>query len=266
MNNLNGKVVWVTGASSGIGEALVHQLAKEKSLVVLSARRKKELQRVQKEARLDEDNSLIVPLDLADEKSLGLAYKKVVNRFGRVDALVNSGGISQRDYFRNTDMATVHRIMQVNFFGTVGLTKLVLPEMIVRKSGMIVAVTSVTGKYGTPLRSIYAASKHALHGFCDVLRAEHHEDGLEVLIVAPGYVKTNISYNAVMGDGSPQNSMDPGQANGISARNCAKQIIAGIKKGKREIYPAGAKELMGVYLKRFFPGLMAKVVRKVNVR
>ncbi len=266
MKTLKGKVVWVTGASSGIGEALVYQLAKQKAIVVLSARREGELERVRKGAGLPEEQSLIVPLDLADESGFPSAYLKVKQRFQQVDILINNGGISQRDYFINTDTSTIHRLMDVNFFGTVGLTKEVLPDMVARKSGMIVGVTSVTGKYGTPLRSIYAASKHAIHGFLDALRAEHHKDGLQVLIVAPGYVKTNLSYNAVLGDGSPQNAMDPGQASGISPEKCARLMIKAIKKGKREIYPSGTKELAGVYLKRFFPGLMAGLVRKVNVR
>lgn len=263
---IQSKVVWVTGASSGIGEALVVALAKKGAIVALSSRRLEELQRVQKQAGLSEQTSLCVPLDLADFSTFDAAYQQVLEKFGRVDILINNGGISQRDYFKNTEMATVRRLMEVNFFGTVGLTKLVLPEMIARKSGMIVAVTSVTGKYGTPLRSIYAASKHALHGFLDALRAEHFDDNLKVLIVAPGYIKTNLSYNAVLGDGTAQNALDKGQANGLSAEKCAQIIIRGIKKEKREIYPAGAKELAGLYMKRFFPAIMARIVRKVNVR
>lgn len=264
--NIKNRVVWVTGASSGIGEALVHELAKEGAKIVLSARRQPVLEQVQKEAGLTNENSLVLPLDLNSGRNFQEEYLQIRQYFGHVDILINNGGISQRSYFQETDVAVARQVMETNFFGALSLIKTVLPTMVSRKSGMLVAVTSVVGKYGTPLRSMYSASKHAMHGLHEAIRAEHWQDNVNVMLVAPGYVKTQISYNAVLGDGSPQGKMDKGQANGLSPQECARKIIKGIKKDKREIYPAGLKELAGVYLKRFLPGLFSKVVRRVNVR
>ncbi len=259
-------VVWVTGASSGIGEALVHQLAREGAKVVLSSRRRDSLEKVRVAAGLSEEDSLILPIDLCSGEDYKSECQAVVNKFGKIDILINNGGISQRSYFLETELPVVRRLMETNFFGATALIHAVLPQMIEQQSGMLVAVTSVVGKYGTPLRSAYSASKHAMHGLHEAIRAEHWKDRVKVLLVAPGYINTNLSYNAVLGDGTPQNALDKGQANGLSAEECAKKIIRGIKSDKREIYPAGLKELAGVYLKRFLPVLFAKVVRRVNVR
>jgi short-subunit dehydrogenase len=266
MNSLKGKTIWITGASSGIGEALVYVLAKEGANIILSARREDELKKVQQNANLTSQNALILPLDVEQIDSFPEKYALVKQKFGRLDILINNAGISQRAYFKDTDLAVCRKIMDINFFGTIALTKCVLEDFIAQKSGMFVTITSVTGKYGTPLRTIYAASKHALHGFFDALRAEHWKENIKVLLVAPGYVKTNLSYNAVLGDGSKQNKLDEGQKNGLTPENCAKQILRAILSEKREIYPGGFKEVAGVWLKRFFPAIFAKVVRNVNVR
>ncbi|GAB4338659.1 MAG: SDR family NAD(P)-dependent oxidoreductase [Flammeovirgaceae bacterium] len=266
MKSLKGKTVWITGASSGIGEALAIVLSKEGANVVLSARREEELLRVQQKAELNDENSLVLPLDVEKTDSFPKKYMLLKEKFGRLDILINNAGISQRAFFKDTDLSVCKRIIDINFFGTVALTKCVLNDFIAQKSGLFVTVTSVTGKYGTPLRTIYAASKHALHGFFDALRAEHWKENIKVLLVAPGYVKTNLSYNAVLGDGSKQNKLDEGQKNGITPENCAQQIVKAIKSGKREIYPGGFKEVAGVWLKRFFPAIFARIVRNVNVR
>lgn len=265
MKTIEQAVVWITGASSGIGEALVYELAKKGANIVLSARRADELKRVQKAAGLTDQNSLILPLDLAMQEGYDVLVRQVVDRFGRIDLLVNNGGISQRSYFKDTDLAVFRRIMEVNFFGNVALTKAVLPYFIGQKHGHIAVVSSVVGRFGTPLRTAYSASKHALHGFYDALRAEHHADGLKVLLVCPGYIRTNVSINALTADGSPQGTMDKGQATGLSAEECARQILKGVQQNRLEIYPGGLKEVAGVYVKRFFPRLLARMVRKVNV-
>jgi short-subunit dehydrogenase len=203
---------------------------------------------------------------LAQYDHFEVLAQQVAAKFGRIDILVNNGGISQRSYFKDTQFSVLRQIMETNFMGNVALTRAVLPHLIEQGGGSIAVVSSVTGKFGTPLRTFYAASKHALHGFYDALRAEMHEQNIHILMVCPGYIKTNLSYNALLGDGSPQNRLDPGQASGISAHDCALAIMKGLKGKKREVYPAGAKELLGVFLSRFFPGILAKMVRKVNVR
>jgi len=266
MKNLQNKVVWITGASSGIGEYLAYALAMEGAKLVLSARRETELERVAKATGLSENAYLILPLDLTQHGNFEDKTQQVIDHFGRIDVLVNNGGISQRSFFADTDISVFERIIRINFLGAAALTKAVLPHMQRQQSGMFVAVSSVVGKYGSPQRTAYAASKHAVNGFYDSLRAEVWRDNLDVLIVCPGYIKTNISVNALTGDGKPLGSMDKGQMNGLSPEDCARQIIRGIKKKKREIYPGGIKEVGGVYIKRFFPGLFAKVLRKINVR
>lgn len=264
MTKINNQVVMITGASSGIGEALAYQLATKGARLILSARREEELNRV-KSACDNEDNIQVLTLDLVDSSSIPQKAKEAESLFGHIDVLINCGGISQRDKVINTQLEVDRQIMEVNYFGTIALTKALLPGMVQRKSGHQVIITSATGIVSTPLRSSYAASKHALHGFYDALRAEHHADGLKVSIILPGYVRTKISYNALMGDGSQQNKMDNAQDNGLSPEVCAAKIIKAIQHDKEEVYIGGLKEVAGIYIKRFFPGLFSKIIRKAAV-
>lgn len=266
MKNLQGAVVWITGASSGIGEALVYAFAKAGSRVVLSSRNEQQLHQVRQKANLTEENSLVLPLDLERIDTFGEKYQTIKKKFGKLDVLVNNAGVSQRSYFKDTDFSVCQKIMNTNFWGVVALTKCVLEDFVRQKSGTFVTITSVTGKVATPLRTMYAASKHALHGFFDALRAEHWKDNIDVLLVAPGYVRTNLSYNALRGDGTPQNILDEGQKHGLSPEKCASQILDAIRRKKLEISPAGFKEKLALFLQRFFPSLWAKIVRNVNVR
>ncbi len=267
MKNFKDKVVWITGASSGIGEALVRLFAAKGAKLVLSSRRRETLEQVQHSLGLTAENSLIVSLDLEkNQEGYEDEVNAVIQHFGHLDILINNGGVSQRSFFQETRPEVFRRIMEINFMGTVALTRAALPALMEQSESQIVAVSSVVGKYGTPVRTVYSASKHAVNGFFDALRAEVWKQKVKVLIVCPGYIKTNISYNALTADGSPQNYMDPGQASGLSAKKCAKQIVSAIKKRKREIYPAGAKELFGLYMKRFFPGIFSVFVKKINVR
>lgn len=261
MGTFNNKVVWITGASSGIGEALVQAFAAQGANLVLSARRAEELERVKNTAGLKDLNSLILPLDLAETFNVKALTEQVISKFGRIDILINNGGISQRALTKDTLLETDRKIMEVNFFGTVALTKSVLPYMLKQKSGHIIAMSSIAGKFGFYLRSAYSASKHALHGFFESLRMEIHNDNVKVLIVCPGKIKTNISINAVTGKGSKHNKMDESTEQGLSAEECAKQILRAIEAGKEEIF-VGGKELNAVWLKRLFPGLFSKMIRK----
>lgn len=258
------KVIWITGASSGIGEACCKKFNQEGYRVILSARNKKELSRVQSSLNYPE-NSQILPLDLAELGNVDELVQKAIGLFGHVDVLLHNGGISQRSLIHETALDVDRRLMEVNYFGTITLTKALLPHFIHRKKGHFGVVTSLVGKFGTPFRSSYAASKHALHGFFDTLRAEHHQDQIQVTLICPGFIKTQVSVNALTSDGSPLNLMDDAQANGMSPEECAKQIFQAITKQKREVL-IGGKETMGVYLKRFFPGIFAKFLTKAKVR
>ncbi len=263
MTKIKNSVVWLTGASSGIGEQLAYQLAEKGAKLILSARRKEELERVKENCKSKTVETLT--LDLEDAFSLKQRAKESGTIFGDVDILINNGGISQRDTILNTSLEVDRKLMEVNYFGSITLSKILLPKMVERKKGHHVIVTSTVGIINTPFRSGYGASKHALHGFYDALRAEHHNDDIKVTIVLPGYIKTNISYNALVGDGSQQNKMDPGQAKGMSPEKCARLIIKAIEANKQEAYIGGAKEKLGIYLKRFWPKAAAKAIRKLRV-
>jgi short-subunit dehydrogenase len=261
MSCFTDKVVWITGASSGIGEALVHSFADEGAKLIISARRQEELERVQIASGLNHQNSLILPLDLSDTKNINDLTQQIINKFGRIDILVNNGGISQRALTKDTSLEIDRQIMEVNFFGTVAITKSVLPYMLKQKSGHIIAMSSIAGKFGFYFRSAYSASKHALHGFFESLRMEIYNDNVKVLLVCPGKIKTNISLNAVTGNGDKHEIMDHSTNEGLSAEECAKQILKAIKMNEEEIF-IGGKELKAVWIKRFFPKLFSKMIRK----
>jgi short-subunit dehydrogenase len=259
------KTIWITGASSGIGEALAMALATRGANLILSARNTTELDRVAQAARKAGAASAEVQvLDLEDTALLPGIVAKVLQEYGPVDILINNGGISQRSYALETQTAVEERLMRINYLGTIVLTKAILPSMLERKSGHIAVVTSLTGKFGSPLRSGYAASKHALHGFFDSLRAELALSPVKITLICPGFVRTRISYNALTGDGSPQGLMDKATERGISPELLAKQTLNAIQKGKEELY-TGGWEVIGVYVKRFFPGLFSRLIAKAKV-
>ena len=266
MATLQNKIVWITGATSGIGEALVYACAREGAKIILSARRTEEMERVAKAANLSPDDYLIVPLDLANNKDYSTQVKAVMDKYGRIDILVNNGGISQRSLAKDTKVEVDRELMEVNFLGTVALSKAVLPIMLARRSGLMVAVSSAVGKFGSPWRSGYSASKHALHGFFDSLRAECYDDGLRVLIVCPGFIRTNISVNARIGSGDKLNSMDSATGNGLTAEYAAECIVSAIRSGKEEIVIGRFKENLGVWMKRHFPSIFSIMIRKMSVR
>lgn len=269
MSRVTGKVIWITGASSGIGEALAYELARKKVNLILSARRKDELERVKGNCHpLAQPDIRLLPFDLAEESTLKLIAEAAIHLFGHVDILINNGGISQRSLAKDTTVAVDRKIMEVDFFGTIALTKYLLPHFLQRRSGHFVTVSSVMGIIGTPYRSGYAAAKHALHGFFDSLRAELWKDSryIFVTMICPGWVRTNVSLNALIGDGTKLNQMDSTTSDGLEPKLVAKRIIHAIEKRKEEVYIGGMKEVAAVYLKRFLPGIFTRVVRKAIVR
>jgi short-subunit dehydrogenase len=207
----------------------------------------------------------ILALDLEAATTLHQKVAAAITLFGGVDILVNNGGISQRAFAKDTELSVDKRILDVNYIGTVALTKALLPHFIAKKRGHFVTTTSIVGKIGTPLRSSYAASKHALHGFFDSLRAEVYEDQISVTLVCPGFVTTNVSKNALTGDGSPQQTMDKATQNGIAPAHFARLMAKAIQQKKEEIYIAGFKEKLAVFVKRMFPKLLSKMIRKLSV-
>ena len=258
------QVFWITGASSGIGKSLTIELANLGAKLIISSRNESALSEVKKQCKFPE-NIAVLALDLEAYDDLVTKVDEAISVFGRIDVLVNNGGISQRSLVKDTSIAVDKRLMDINYLGTVALTKALLPHFIENKSGHFVVTTSIVGKIGTPLRSTYAATKHALHGFFDSLRAEHHNDNITVTLVCPGFVTTNVSKNALTGDGSPQDTMDIATENGIHPDEFAKQMLKAIRNKREEVYIAGIKEKLGVYTKRFFPKLLSKMIRKLSV-
>ncbi len=257
----SGHVVWITGASSGIGEATALAFAREGAQLVLSSRRPDELERVRR-ACPRPDEHLVVPLDLTRSETFASAVADVLARCGKIDVLLNNGGVSQRALAADATLEVERALMEVDYFGPVALTKAVLPAMRAQGSGRIVVVSSVMGYVGTPGRSTYAAAKHALHGYFDSLRAEVWREGIGVTIVCPGYVKTAVSDNAVGPRGEKHGTTDATHQTGITAEACAAAIIRAVAAGKEEIYVG--REAYAIFVKRFFPWLYSRVVRKMK--
>lgn len=191
--------------------------------------------------------------------------EKAISLYGQIHILVNNAGISQRSLIKDTKMEVYKQLMDINYLGTVGLSKAILPHFITNKTGHFVTVTSLMGKFGSPYRSGYCGAKHALHGFFDVMRMEHEKDGVKVTLVCPGFVQTDVAKNALTADGSSQQYDDEATQNGITPALAAKKMISAIEKDKFEVY-VGGKEVKGIYLKRFFPKLLHKMVLKSQVR
>jgi len=261
---MNQNVIWITGATSGIGKALFKQYSKTDSKLIISGRNKDGLIGLKTGSKKPE-NVFALPLDLSEPHNFPHKVNEAIQAFGRIDVLINNGGISQRSLIIETTHEVDRRIMEVNFFGTVGLSKTLLPHFVENKSGHFAVVSSLVGKFGSPYRSSYAASKHALHGFFDTLRAEHHKDNIMVTMICPGFIRTNVSLNALTGNGTPLQAMDDAQDKGMSPELCAKQIIKAISKRKEEVN-IGGKEIYAVKLKRFFPLLFSKLIKKAKVR
>ncbi len=260
---IEGSTTWITGASSGIGEGLALVLSRMGARLVLSSRKRDRLEAVRTRCA-QPDRHLCVPLDLERPPSIQEAVRHVADAVGPVDILINNGGVSQRSLAVDTSLEVDRRLMEINYFGTITLTKALLPSMLERKSGHIVVVTSLMGKMAAPVRSAYAASKHALHGFFDALRAEIHDQGIRITLVAPGFIRTQISVNALTGDGSPADTMDDAVKAGMDPEVCAHKIARAIERERDEVIIAG-REKVGVYIKAFSPALYNRIIRKVRV-
>ncbi|MBS1960045.1 MAG: SDR family oxidoreductase [Bdellovibrionales bacterium] len=265
------RTVLITGASSGIGEALAQEWAEQfqNDLIILAARKTDALEQIKKQilARLPAKIE-VQKLDLEQPKSI-VDFVQVLTAENHIpDLVIHNAGLSQRSLAKETSIDVDRRLMEVNYFGTVYLTKLLLPHFLKRKQGQIAVVTSLVGKFGSSMRSGYAGSKHALHGFFDSLRAELAAelgpDAVPITMICPGFIRTNISVSALTKDGSTQNTMDSGTGGGMEPRECARRMIAAIQARKYEA-TVGGKETLGVLLKRFLPGLFTRMIYKAKV-
>ncbi len=264
MLNLNNKIIWITGASSGIGEASAYEFANNKTKLILTARNKTKLNDIkQKCLKLGAISCDILEYDLADIENIDNLVQKAISFNGKIDFLFNNAGISQRALAGDSLFEVDKKIMDVNFFAPIKIAKLLIPHFIENNTGTFIVTTSITGRFGFPLRSAYSASKHALYGYFETIQAEYFQKNIKVLIVCPGRVNTNISYYALEKDGTQHSKLDAGQAGGISSQKAAKKIIKAVKKQKTEI-TVGGKELLMLYIKRFLPALSKKLIRKIK--
>jgi short-subunit dehydrogenase len=261
-----GKVVWITGASSGIGEALAVEMAGAGARLILSARREDRLKAVAEKCGRAGAEARVLPLDLDQLASLQSKAETAWEMFKRIEILVNNGGVGQRSLALETGVEVDEAIMRTNYLGTVALTKAVLPGMLERGSGQIVVTSSVLGKFGVQRRSAYAASKHALHGFFDSLRCELAQAGkrIQITMVCPGWVRTDISRSAYEGDGSRHGKLSPGQEAGMPADVFARKMLRAIRRDRDEV-AIGGSEAWAVLAKRFVPGMLNRFLPGVKI-
>ena len=257
-------IVWITGASSGIGKACALEYASKGASLILTSRSEDKLASVsklciEKGAR----DVRLLPYDLEDQDGIELLSEAAWKAFGKIDVLFCNAGVSQRTTVEETSMETMRKLMEINYFAPVAMTKAILPRMVAAGGGSIAVTSSIAGLFGFPLRCGYSSSKHALYGFYETLRAEYFRKGIKVTIVCPGRVRTDISLNSIGKNGERYGKMDPGQAGGISPEKAARKIVKAISAGKREVL-VGGKELVMVYVKRFFPSLCARIGRSIK--
>jgi len=257
------KTVWITGASSGIGEALVNAFTNGGSRVIASSNDEAGLKRVAESCSAMKGSITVVPFDLSDTTGIEETVADIIKKEGRIDLLLNMGGISQRALIKDTPLWLDRRIMEINYFGTIALTKAVLPYMISKGGGHIVATSSISGRFGFPLRSAYSASKQALHGFFETLLLEHKGDNIRVSVLIPGRVRTNISLHALTSTGKEHGKLDEGLAAGITPGKAAQQIIRGIRRNRREIL-VGSSELLMLRIRKYMPWLFFRIAGRIK--
>jgi short-subunit dehydrogenase len=262
--NFSDQNIWITGASSGIGAALAAELSTGGANLLLSARRLTHLEEVRRTVAHPQRVALL-PLDFERPDELAPLAQEALRRLGSVDLFINSAGISQRSLVQDTLPAVDRRLMEVNFLGPAALVKALLPSMLARRRGHIAVISSLVGKFGTPMRSGYAASKHALHGFFDSLRAEVAAEGIAVTLFCPGYIRTEITLSSLTGDGSPYGRIDDALRDGMPAPVCARKILGALARRDREVL-IGGKEVYAAMAARLFPGLFARAVRRSVIR
>lgn len=241
MVDQSGKTAWITGASSGIGEALAKAFVGAGGAAVLSGRNVAEMERVATESGAP-DRCLILPFDTMDHNGLPDMVEAAIGFRGGVDVLVNNAGISQRSLAVDTEFSVYQKIVDVDLLAPIALTQAVLPHLLTRGSGQLVMISSVAGKAGVPMRTAYCAAKHGLIGYADALRSEVAGQGVRVLVVAPGSVRTNVSRNALNADGSVRGVSDAAIDNGIDPDAVAEIIWTAVAEGKREIVIAEGME------------------------
>lgn len=265
---LQDAVVVITGASSGLGKECARAFHAAGARLVLCGRDATRLQQVVQELTATSASAKqkqthtpsTVTFDLADRHTVDRAAEEILKCYGHVDVLINNAGISFRGNILDTSVSVQRDVMETNYFGPIALTQALLPSMVGRRSGHIVAISSVQGKIAIPYRSAYAASKHATQAYFDCLRAEVERDGIGVSVISPGYIRTNLSLNAVTGDGSKYGVMDKNTATGWDPADVAQAVLKAVRHRSKDVVLAGALPTVAVYLRTLWPALFFKLM------
>jgi dehydrogenase/reductase SDR family member 7B len=261
---IKGSTAWITGASSGIGEALAIELFSQGATVILSARNEPKLHALKASFdKIEPGRCHVVVCDVTRQEAVDQAVDKIRQLVSRLDILVNNAGVSQRSYALETSIAVDRDLLEVNFFSAVSVSKGILPWMISNGGGHIVVISSMAGKFGFRMRTAYAASKHALHGFFETMRAELHDRNVKVTMICPGRVRTDISVHSLTGDGKIYGKMDAGQAHGVPVERCARIIARAIRCNRKEVFIGGAERFL-LLVKRICPPLFYWIVNRVS--
>lgn len=253
-------IIWITGASSGIGAALAKEFSKLNVVLILTARRQQQLQQVQAQLHNCERH-LVLALDITDAHALAKATSKIIQEYGRIDYLINNAGVSQNAHIAETTEHTHRQLMEVGFFAPTQLTRCVLPYMERQGSGKIVFVSSMAGLLGTPYRASYCAAKAALHTWANTLRSEYAEKGIKVAVIYPGYINTNAEAAALAGDGSPVGHV-PEAVGAMCSKQFARRALHALLHDQEYIVIGGLKERMSIFLTRIWPTLTQRVGRQ----
>lgn len=261
--NYKGKTVWITGAASGIGEALATEYSGLGANVILSDRDEAKLKEVVTRCDKFEGKTCFAPFDLGNSDEIIKLTSRILKDFPKIDILISNGGISQRSLAVETPVEIDRKIMEINFFGAITLAKQLLPALIANGGGNIAVTSSMTGKFGFPLRTAYCASKHAIQGYFEALRAELYDKNIRVTIISPGRIQTSISMNAIDKEGKKHGVMDKGQEKGMPVKKCAHKIVRAIRRNKKELW-VGGTELLMIYLRLYLPSLFHLLARKIK--
>ncbi|GAB3338326.1 SDR family oxidoreductase [Larkinella ripae] len=252
------KVVVITGASSGIGKALAFAFGREQARIVICARRPESLETVSAELRQSGIENLCLQADVSVEADVEQLIEKTVQRYGRLDILINNAGITMRSMLLDLDPSVIRKVMDINFMGTVYATRYALPHLL-KSQGSIVGISSIAGYRGLPVRSGYSASKFAMNGFLEAVRTELLDTGVHVLVACPGFTSSNIRYSALNQEGQVAGETVRDESNMMSAEECADHILKAVKRRKRDLVLTGQGKLT-VFLNKWLPGLMDRLV------
>ena len=261
VKNFKDKTVWITGASAGIGEEMARQLNQKGATIILSARRKEALEKVQQSLPFP-DKSYVLTIDMESPETFTEKVNEVIQKFKKVDLLFLNAGISQRSYAANTDISVDRRLMEVNYFGPIALTKVLLPFLQKQKESLIAVNSSLAGKFGFFERSAYSASKFALHGFFESLRLEEADHNLNVTLLCAIGIKTGISQNALDGNGKPFAKSSAMQEEGIAVDDCVSQMVSAIENNKQEVIIGKGMQRFSTKIKELLPKTFFKMLRK----